>query len=134
MADEMPLGVHRLEDLYDLAREHLPHLRGYGRAEGMASLRYILNRHGPSVGIQHPRRGGYTIGKRAANDWPALLAVEWQSVGELTATARALDFDLPAGEHAARIEVGRAIRKVPGVKIRLRSGQHQYRGTPIHED
>lgn len=134
LAEAMPPGIHKLEDLYDLASEHLLHLRGYSRSAGLASLRYILNHHGPSVGIQHPRRGGYTIGKRAANDWAALLAAEWQSVAELLATARALDFDLPEGEHSARIEIGREIRKVPGVQIKFRSGQHQYRGTPTYED
>lgn len=132
MAEEMEPGSFSVEQLYDLASEHMPYLRRYARADAIRMLRRTLLEYGPHVGIMRTKRGLYTVGKVARSDgmeWQMIMSAEWLPVSELLPLARARGFDLPDGEHAARIAVGRAIRKLPWTIMRRRDGYTLYSTT-----
>lgn len=121
---KIPPGTYHRESL----TKHMPRREG-GYLE-CNRLGYALRHYGARHGVRAIKGTPYVEvrGKGSMPPWGELLSVEWVRASTLLAIARERGFQLPEEDHAARIEVGRGVRRVPGVRLRHRSGYTLYAG------
>lgn len=121
---KIPAGTYHRDEL----ERYMPRREGFLVCNRIG---YALRRYGAQYGVRAIKWTPYVEvrGKGSLPPWGELLSVDWVRASTLLARARERGFHLPDNEHAALIEVGRGVRRVPGVRLRHRNGYTLYSTT-----